>query len=278
MTQIRIIPKLDIKNGFLIKGINLDGLRILGDPNDFALNYYNNNADEIIYLDSVATLYGTNNLVKFIKKTAKNIFIPLIVGGGIRSIKDIEKTLENGADRVALNSAVVDDIKLLKKSAKLFGSSTITITIEAIKYDNKYYVSKSSGRDTVKIDPKEWAKEVEDNGAGEILLTSVNKEGLKLGFDLKLSEQISSSLSIPVIAHGGAGKFEDVYKVINYSNISGVAISGLFHYDVARLFKFKSKNAIGNVEFLQNLENKKYRNNLLNLKKFLFKKGIDVRL
>ena len=278
MSLIRIIPKLDIKNGLLIKGINLDGLRILGDPNQFALSYYKNYADEIVYLDSVATLYGTNNLLKFIKLTAKNIFIPLVVGGGIKTLRGIEEVLENGADRIALNSAVVEDIKFLNRSAKLFGSSTITMLVETIKFDGKYFISTSSGRDLVNINPFDWVKKLEDNGAGEIFLTSVNHEGLKRGFDLKLTERISRILSIPLIAHGGAGSFKDVYDVINKCGVSAVAIGSLFHYDTANIMGLNKNINLGNTEFLRTVNKSKFKNNLILLKKYLKQKKLNVRI
>ena len=157
---IRIIPKLDIKNGMLIKGINLEGLRVLGNPFDFAQYYYSNLADEICYIDNVATLYGTNNLSSFISNTAKNIFIPISVGGGIRSGKRYQRIFTAGGDKVSLNSAVVEDLSFLKKIAKIFGSANITVIIEYIKIKNKYFITKSTGRDLINIDPVSWAKEL----------------------------------------------------------------------------------------------------------------------
>ena len=181
---IRIIPRLDIKNGQLIKGINLEGLRVLGDPYEFANYYYNSLADEIYYVDNVATLYGINNLTKFISRTAKNLYIPLTVGGGIKTIYDIEKALKAGADKVCINSAAIDNINFIKKASRVYGSSTISVGLECIKIKKKYFISKSSGRDLVDISPLEWAKKLEDNGAGEIVITAVNKEGLGEGFDI----------------------------------------------------------------------------------------------
>ena len=165
---IRIIPKLDIKNGNLIKGINLEGLRVLGNPIHFAENYYNQGADEIMYLDNVATLYGTNNLTKFVKNTAKKIFIPLTVGGGIRSLKEIEQMLKNGADKISINSAAIDNLNLIKEASKVFGSSTIVSNVECVKINNKYLISKSNGRDLVNKDPYDWSRKLEDSGLGEI--------------------------------------------------------------------------------------------------------------
>lgn len=273
---IRIIPKLDIKNGNLIKGINLEGLRVLGDPISFAKNYYNQGADEIIYLDNVATLYGTNNLTKFVRNTAKKIFIPLTVGGGIKNLNDIEQMLKNGADKISINSAAIDNIQLIRKASKVFGSSTIVSNIECIKIKDKYYISKSNGRDLVNIDPVVWAKKLEDYGIGEIILTSVNSEGLQKGFDIELTKKVSNKVKVPIIAHGGAGNFRHVLDVIKKTNVSGVSISSLFHYDIFMNFSYKRKK-IGNFYFLENSKKNKSLNNLKRLKLFLKKENISVR-
>ena len=273
---IRIIPKLDIKNGLLIKGINLEGLRVLGDPYKFANYYYKNGADEIYYVDNVASLYGTNNLSKFVSKTAKNLFIPLSVGGGIRSIKEIENFLKSGADKVCVNSAAIENINFIKQASRTFGSSTITCIVEALNYDGNYFITKENGRDIIKINPIDWSKRLEDNGAGEIFLTSVNKEGLKKGFDIFITKKVSENVRIPVIAHGGAGSYEDIYKVINKTNISGVSISGLLHYDICSIFSFKSPK-VGNNDFLKNQKKKKPLNSLKKIKKYLSSRGILVR-
>ena len=274
---IRIIPKLDIKNGLLIKSINLEGLRILGDPYNFANNYYKNGADEIYYVDNVASLYGTNNLIKFILKTAKNLFIPLSVGGGIRSIKDIENFLKSGADKVCINSAAIDNINFIKEASRIFGSSTITCIVESLHYDKKYFITKENGRELINLNPVDWSKRLEDAGAGEIFLTSVNREGLNKGFDININKKVSESVKIPVIAHGGASCEKDVYKVIKETNISGVSISGLFHYDVCSLFPFK-KLKIGNADFLRKQKKKQSKNIIKKLKNYLHEKGVLVRL
>lgn len=274
---IRIIPKLDIKNGLLIKGINLEGLRVLGDPYQFANYYYKNCADEIYYVDNVASLYGTNNLKKFVLKTSKNLFIPLSVGGGIRSINDIENFLKSGADKVCINSAAIENIKFIRESSEIFGSSTITCIVEALKYEGKYFITKENGRDVIKINPVDWAKKLEDHGAGEIFLTSVNKEGLKKGFDIMVNKKVSESVRIPVIAHGGAGSYEDIYEVIQKTKISGVAIAGLLHYDACSLFSFKNLK-VGNNHYLINKKKNKPLNNLIKIKKYLASKGVLVRL
>ncbi len=275
---IRIIPKLDIKNGLLIKGINLEGLRVLGDPYDFAKFYYECGADEVCYVDNVATLYGTNDLKKFISKTAKDLFIPMTVGGGIRSVDDIKQILSYGADKVCLNSQLIKTPNLISKAKKIFGSSTLCAIVETIKIDKNYFISCSNGRDLVRKNPLLWAQQLEDLGIGEIFLTSVNKEGLKNGFDFEIIEKISSKLKIPVIAHGGAGNFDHIKKIIKNTNIDGVAISSLLHYEAAPYF-IKNLKKIGNTHFLKKLKKKKKKINLINnLKKFLRKNEINVRL
>ena len=278
MRFIRIIPKLDIKNGQLIKGINLEGLRVLGNPFEFAKNYYESGADEILYLDNVATLYGTNNLSKFVSKTVKNIFIPVTVGGGIRNIKDVEMMLSSGADRICINSSAIDDINIIKKTSRIYGSSTICSIIEVVKIKNKYLITKSNGRDIVNKDPLEWAKKLEQFGTGEIILTCVNHEGLRNGFDIPLINKISRNVKVPVIAHGGAGNFQQVLEVIKKTKISGVAIASLFHYGLVPKFKFK-KNRIGNFNYLDRVKNLniKHTNNLKKLKLFLKSNNINVR-
>ncbi len=229
-----------------------------------------------MYLDNVATLYGTNNLTKFVKNTAKKIFIPLTVGGGIRSLKEIEQMLKNGADKISINSAAIDNLNLIKEASKVFGSSTIVSNVECVKINNKYLISKSNGRDLVNKDPYDWSRKLEDSGLGEIFLTSVNSEGLQKGFDIKLTKKVAKAVNIPVIASGGAGNFNHVLEVIKQTNIEGVSISSLFHYDIFSSFKFK-RQKIGNFYFLENSKKKKSIQTLKKLKTFLEKKGINVR-
>jgi imidazole glycerol-phosphate synthase subunit HisF len=274
---IRIIPMLEIKNGLLIKGINFEGLRVLGNARDFAQLYYTHGADEICYQDSVATLYGTSNLIKFVSETAKNVFVPLTVGGGIRSINDASKMFKAGADKILINSAAIDNVMLLKKASKIFGSSNITIIIQAIKIDKKYYISKSNGRDLVNIDPVQWSQKVEEFGAGEIIITAINNEGLKKGFDIPLTKKIVEKVSIPVIAHGGAGNAKHIYDVIRYSNVSGVGVASILHYEAIK-FLPKVKTKIGNTLYLNSVKKiSKELNKIRQIKKFLKKNGIIVR-
>ncbi len=274
---IRIIPFLDIKNGLLIKGINLEGLRILGNAKDFANLYYKDGADEICYLDNVATLYGTSNLSKFIKNTAKKIFVPLSVAGGIRTIENSLDMFKAGADKIIINSAAINNIKFLKKLVTIFGSANISILIQSIKIKNKYMISKSNGRDIKDITPVDWAKRVEDAGAGEIIITSVNNEGLGRGFDLNITNKISRAVSLPVIAHGGAGSFRDIYNVIKSTKISGVGLASMLHYDAIKYLP-KVNTKIGNTDFLDRVKRFKRKKILLKeIKKYLKNKGILIR-
>lgn len=274
---VRIIPILDIKNGLLIKGINFEGLRVLGYAKDFAKLYFFQGADEICYQDSVATLYGTNNLIKFVSQSAKNVFVPLSVGGGIRSIDEASLMFKSGADKIILNSAVIDNINFLKEASQIFGSSNITVIIQAIKVGKKYFICKSNGRDLVKIDPISWAKKVEEFGAGEIIITSVNNEGLKKGFDIPLTKKIVEKVSIPVIAHGGAGNLKQIYNVIRYAKVSGVGLASILHYDAIK-FLPKVKTKIGNTSYLESIKKiSKQKNTIKEIKDFLIKKKIEIR-
>ncbi len=274
--NIRIIPKLDIKNGTLIKGIGLEGLRVLGDPYDFAKKYYQDGADEILYMDNVATLYGTNNLTKFVKKTAKDIFIPLTVGGGIKNLNNIEKLLVNGADKVSINSEFVVNKKFIKEAVKNFGSSTIVATIESNKIKNHYFITTSNGRDLYKKNPVQWAKELEDTGVGEIILTSVNNEGLRCGFDIPIIKKISEIVKVPVIAHGGCGNIDHIINLIKKTNVTGVALASILHYASIKKKQNTFNLKTGNTNFLQNAHNN-YKNIIKKIKSGLRKNGIKIR-
>ena len=279
MKNFRIIPRLDIKNGLLVKGINLEGLRVLGKPFDFAKKYYLEGADEICYIDIVASLYGTKNLAKFIKITSESNFIPLTVGGGIKNLNDINEILLNGADKVCLNSAIIKNIKLLKLASKKFGSSTISAVVEITKIDDKLLITSNNGRELHHINPLDWVKKLQDEGAGEIIITSVIDEGLSKGFSLKILDSLSKILGIPFLIHGGLGNKEDVYYIAINSSASGVLISSLFHYNYLYCSNLNFKNKIGNYEFISNANKFVNKKNLfLEIKIFLKKKKINVRI
>ena len=251
MKTVRIIPRLDIKGPNIVKGIHLEGLRVLGKPSDFAKYYYEQGADELMFMDVVASLYERNSLHNIISETAKSIFIPITVGGGLRSISDIKDVLRVGADKVCLNTAVIKNPQLIKDASRMFGSSTILVAIEAIKESNgKYLAYTDNGREYTGVDVFEWAQKVAELGAGEIVITSVDKEGTGEGYDLYLISRITNLVGIPVIAHGGAGKNEHVVDVLKGGNISSAMISSLFHYHFIKENKSQASAIEGNVEFL----------------------------
>jgi cyclase len=251
MKTVRIIPRLDIKGPNLVKGIHLEGLRVLGKPSDFAKYYYEQGADELMFMDVVASLYERNSLHDIISETAKSIFIPITVGGGLRSISDIKEVLRVGADKVCLNTAAIKNPQLIKDASRMFGSSTIVVSIEAIKESNgKYLAYTDNGREYTGVDVFEWAQKVAELGAGEIVITSVDKEGTGKGYDLDLISKITNLVGIPVIAHGGAGKQSHVVDVLKDGNISSAMISSLFHYHFIKENESQASKLEGNVEFL----------------------------
>ncbi len=252
MKTVRVIPRLDIKGPNLVKGIHLEGLRVLGKPADFAKFYYEEGADELMFMDVVASLYERNSLHDIISETAKKIFIPITVGGGLRTISDIKEVLRAGADKVCLNTAAIKDPELIRKASRMFGSSTIVIAIEAIKEgEDKYLAYTDNGREYTGIDVFEWAQKVDEMGAGEIVVTSVDNEGTGQGYDLELVAKISDLVSIPVIAHGGAGKKQDVVDVLIEGHVDAVLISSLFHYYFIKENESIASKLEGNVEFLK---------------------------
>ena len=251
--NIRIIPRLDIKGPNLVKGIHLEGLRVLGKPERFARYYYERGADELIYMDVVASLYGRNSLVDIIEKTSREIFIPLTVGGGLRSVDDIKTVLRAGADKVSLNTAVIGRPDLIKEASKRFGSSTIVVSIEAKKRpDGSYEAYTDNGRVRTGVDVFRWAEQVAELGAGEILLTSIDREGTGRGFDLDLIRRVAESVPIPVIACGGAGKVDDISDAIVAGKANAVCVASVLHYNYIRQYYSNDDYTMeGNVEFLR---------------------------
>ena len=269
--NIRIIPRLDIKGQNLVKGIHLEGFRALGNVNDYIEKYYLEEADEILLNDVVASLYNRNTLFDLIKKITKKIFIPLIAGGGIKSLKDIEFLLSSGADRVFLNSSIIQNPQLLSDAVKYFGSSTIIVSIEAIRSRRKYFCLTNSGREETNLEVNSWIKQVEDRGASEIFLTSVDMDGTGHGFDIKLIGQINNLISIPVIISGGYGKTSDIKKILRYKKISAISIGSALHYSSIKNFKYNfNKFDEGNYEFLKSQKKNKFNyTNIKKLKKIL---------
>ena len=252
---IRLIARLDIKGPNLIKGIHLEGLRVLGNPNEFALNYYRDGIDEIIYIDSVASLYGRNHLADVIRAATESIFVPLTVGGGIRNIGDATEILRGGADKVAINTQVVHDPKLISEIAEKFGSQCMVLSIEAKQVSiDRWEVLVDNGRERTGVDVVEWAARGVDLGAGEILLTSIDREGTRKGFDIDLVKAVSNEVSVPVIASGGMGSVKDFVDVVALGGAGAVAMADILHYkhasvgeirDAARLSGLRVRNFDG---------------------------------
>ncbi len=250
---IRLIPRLDIKGPNLVKGIQLEGLRVLGNPDLFAKEYYRAGACELFYMDVVASLYERNSLVSMISNIAQDIFIPITVGGGLRSLEDIQKVLNNGADKVALNTAVIRRPQLISEASNKFGSSTIVVCIEAIRQpDGKYLAFIDNGREHTGVDVFQWAKEAENLGAGEIVITAVDREGSGSGFDVELVGRVSDLVKVPVVAHGGASSVDDIVQLVQQTNVNGVAVASIFHYDlITKINTLQQTKSEGNTRFLQ---------------------------
>lgn len=236
----RIIAKLDVKPPQVVKPVHFEGLRKIGLPNDVALKYYAQGADEIFYIDIVASLYRREILYKEIEAACQDIFVPFAVGGGVRQLDDFSKLFHSGADKVVINSyALQNDPTIIDAAAARFGSQSVVVNIEAKKWNNWWECYSDCGRIQSKKSVLEWVKEVEERGAGEIILQSVDTDGRRRGFDLELISEVNQMVNIPVVAASGAGKPEDVLSVIKEANPSGVAISSLLHYDITTVLDLK---------------------------------------
>lgn len=232
MSNLRIIPRLDIKGKNLIKGVQLEGLRVMGDPHQFALKYYRAGADELVYMDIVASLYGRNNLSDIIKRAADQVFIPITVGGGIRSVDDARHILRSGADKVAINTAAIARPDLISEVAHRFGSQAMVLSIEAKQVaPGKWEAYTDNGRERTGLDVLEWVRKGVEMGAGEILLTSVDREGTRKGFDIELIRRVSQGVSVPVIASGGMGNIEDFLKAAQEGLADGISMADTLHYN-----------------------------------------------
>lgn len=279
---VRIIPRLEIKGPNLVKGIHFEGLRVLGKPEAFARHYYEQGADELIYIDAVASLYGRNSLLHIVERTASEIFVPLTVAGGLRSLDDIREVLRAGADKVALNTAVISDPDLVRQASRKFGSSTIVVSIEAIRHaDGRYEAYTDFGRESSGVDALDWAQRAVELGAGELLVTSIDRDGTGKGFDLEFTRTIAEAVPIPVIAGGGAGKREQVAEVVTEGAADAVSLASLLHYSLIQSLPVDDEAFVeeGNTEFLKKGGgySKVEACNLDDLKAYLADSGIDVR-
>ncbi len=249
----RIIPCLDVKDGRVVKGINFMDLKDAGDPVEVAKAYDKAGADEVVFLDITASSDQRNTVVDMVRRVAENVFIPFTVGGGIRTVDDFKAILREGADKISVNSAAIDNPKLISDAADKFGSQCVVVAIDAKKRadGSGWSIYKHGGRIDVGIDAVEWAVKAECLGAGEILLTSMDCDGTKAGYDIPLTKAISESVSIPVIASGGAGEKEHFYDALTIGGADAALAASLFHY--------------------KELE-------IMNLKKYLLEKGISMRM
>ena len=230
MLKNRIIPCLDVKNGRVVKGINFVDLQDAGDPVEQAKIYSDGGADEICFLDITASNENRDTIYEVVKETSKKCFVPLTVGGGVRNVEDINKLLNCGADKVSINTAAVQDLNVVLESSKKFGSQCIVVAIDAKKNENKWDVYTHGGRNNSGLDALEFAKKMEDSGAGELLVTSMDKDGTQLGYDIDLISKISSKVNIPLIASGGVGNLDHLVDGIKLGNASAVLAASIFHY------------------------------------------------
>jgi cyclase len=226
----RIIPCLDVKDGIVVKGICFKNLRSVGDPPALAVEYQNQGADEIVFLDVKASISGAETLRSAVRKTAERLFIPLTVGGGIRSFEDVRATLKAGADKTSMNSAAVENPRLITKCAEAFGSQCIVVAIDAKRVDGSWEVHTYSGTKPTGLDAVEWAKEATERGAGEILLTSMDADGTKMGYDIDLTKMVVRSVKVPVIASGGCGTIDHIVDVLTRGEADAALAASIFHY------------------------------------------------
>ncbi|MGV0999600.1 MAG: imidazole glycerol phosphate synthase subunit HisF [Fluviibacter sp.] len=237
--HIRIIARLDIKGPNLIKGIHLEGLRVVGDPQAHALRYYQEGADELLFIDIVASLYQRNNLSDIIKHAADQVYAPITVGGGIRSLDNVSTMMHSGADKVAINTAAIARPELITEVARRYGAQCMVLGVEAKRVDGgRWEAYTDNGRERTGKDVVQWVKEAVDRGAGEILLTSVDQEGTRKGFDIPLVQQVCDAVNVPVTASGGFGRAEDL-AAIAPTGVAGIAVADALHWKRMTLAEIK---------------------------------------
>ena len=283
--KFRLVPRLDIKNNDLVKGVKMEGLRVLGDPSVFCLSYNGQYVDELMLFDTVASLYGRNNLDSVVTMVANEASTPLLIGGGIRTCEDVRNALTKGADRIFLNTAALNDPKIIDQMVSEFGSSTISVSIDASFQDGRYVALADCGREVFDIDIVAWMEEVVDRGAGELVVTSVDREGTEKGFDQRLLELIPQNLSVPVLFGGGCSEAMDVVQIAkNYDHVSGVLIGSWAHYStILNQQPNKLAEREGNTYFLNSLVNHRVElgpyvtEPFLELRNKLSSHGIELR-
>lgn len=239
MLKKRIIPCLDVKNGEVVKGTNFINLISAGNAVELAKKYYDDGADELVFLDITATEEKRKTITKLADDVGKVLRIPYTIGGGVNSLEDIEELLKAGADKVSMNSSIVKNPKLISMAAKQFGTQAIVAAIDVKKENDKYFVYVKGGKERTELDAYDWCKKVVDLGAGEILLTSMDKDGTKEGYDLELLSKVTDLVNVPVIASGGAGTKEDFYNAFTYTKVTGCLAAGLFHFNKLKITDLK---------------------------------------
>lgn len=248
MLAKRIIPCLDVTDGRVVKGINFINLTDVGDPVEVARAYNEQGADELVFLDITATSDERETMVEVVERTAEQVFIPLTVGGGIRSVEDMQKMLQAGADKISLNSAAITDPSLISRGAEKFGSQCIVVAIDAKRTGDSWHVYVRGGRDDTGLDAIEWAQKAVALGAGEILLTSMDADGTKAGYDIELNQVISEAVSVPVIASGGCGNADDILEVFEKTRVTAALAASIFHYGEVKIPEVKELLAEKGVE------------------------------
>ncbi len=248
MVKIRIIPCLDVKNGRVVKGINFIDLVDAGDPVEQAKHYSENGADEICFLDISASLENRNTMINVVEKTANEVFIPLTVGGGISSIENIHSLLKAGADKISINSAAINNPNLIKQSSEYFGNQCIVVAVDAKKIQNDWYVYSHGGTKKTEMYALDWIERVQKLGAGEILLTSMDKDGTKSGFDNELLSKVSEFLTIPLIASGGVGKLDHFFDGINIGKANALLAASVFHFNEISIKEVKQFLKLKNIK------------------------------
>jgi cyclase len=241
MKKIRLIPRLDVKGPNLIKGIRLEGLRVIGDPHEHAVRYYQQGADELLFMDIVASLYGRNNLSHIIERAVQSVFIPITVGGGIRSVDDALHLLRSGADKIAINTAAIARPALISEIARRLGSQCMVLSIEAKATGaGTWEAYTDNGREKTGLDVVEWVKQGVALGAGEVLVTAVDHEGTRAGYDCALVKAVADAVNVPVIASGGMGKPEDVVNAVQDGHADAISMADILHYRRATLADIRS--------------------------------------
>ncbi|MEE2722143.1 MAG: imidazole glycerol phosphate synthase cyclase subunit [Pseudomonadota bacterium] len=252
MANVRLIARLDIKGPNLIKGVRFEGVRKIGDPQEYAQRYYAEGIDEIIYIDAVASLYGRNSLTDVVRRTAENVFIPITVGGGLKSVEDASAMLRSGADKVAINTEATKRPDLISEIAARFGAQCMVLSIQAKRLSGGgWEVYRDLGREHTGLDAVEWARRGQQLGAGEILVTSVDQEGTQDGFDIELVKAITSATTVPVIASGGLGAATHATSVVSEGGANAVAIGRVLHYETLTLSGIRDEMANSNIEVRQ---------------------------